>query len=419
MRVSQWRTLAAIIVLSVGGAGVMAQVQPGAPACKVFTGALPAVNPIVDDYHGIRYRRWDDFCFGDVTPLEWQEWFAQNDWTQGVSSLARRFDYYRPTNANPTPHNQKLVIWAHPNGLSEDLTPTTDKPSLFKDMLVPLIKAGYAVMSIETRHPASSFVSQQSISIAQQEGFAHPSQAMEDVPGDDISTAVRWAKFNKSALGFDGVNVVLVGQSRGSFALVNALRIIPGEPTADWRSHDNAVKGVFVHQAQTSFRETQVAETFLLADTAERLHRTWFRQDFPDMLNTDPLSAIDLASSGRRLPVYMAYEKGLYLKADQVTIKQQCYESNNANWPWLGFDTPPPRPCVSDLGQALPNFDVHHPNYSQAFAQAYEPYAPGMLFRCFNRGKNNTYLAYKDLVEFANAATASGTFNYVATCGAS
>lgn len=394
------------------------QAHSGVPACTPFTGTFPIVDPIVDDYHGIRYRKWDDICFGDAAPLGWQEWKAQNDWQQGVSELARRFDYYRPTNANVNPHNRKLVIWAHPNGLTEDLVRTTDKPSLFKNMLVPLLRAGYAVMAVETRHPASSFVSAQSIAVAQGKGWAHPVVAMEDVPGDDIATAVRWAKFNGEDLNFDGENVVLVGQSRGSFALVNALRVIPGEPTADWRSQDNAVKGVFVHQAQTTFREDQVAETFLLADTAERLHRTWFRQDFPDMQNTDPLSAIDLAGSGRQVPVYMAYEGGLTLKSDKVTIKPQCYESNNENWAWQGFDTPPPRPCVADLGVRLATFDVHDPNYSQVFAQAYEPHAPGLLSRCLNRGKNKPQTAYADIVEFVDAATAPGPFTYVATCSA-
>lgn len=180
------------------------QAHPGVPACTPFTGTFPIVDPIVDDYHGIRYRKWDDICFGDAAPLGWQEWKAQNDWQQGVSELARRFDYYRPTNANVNPHNRKLVIWAHPNGLTEDLVRTTDKPSLFKNMLVPLLRAGYAVMAVETRHPASSFVSAQSIAVAQGKGWAHPVVAMEDVPGDDIATAVRWAKFNGEDLNFDG-----------------------------------------------------------------------------------------------------------------------------------------------------------------------------------------------------------------------
>lgn len=393
----------------------MALIGPAATQaqdCKAMPGTLPDVQTTIDDTQKIRFQKWSDYCFGDGK-VQWQEWKYQGDWSQGVSRLALRFDFYRPAATNQTPPNGKLAIWAHPVGQNENITSNS---KTYNFMLAPLLRAGYSVMSVETRHPADSFVSTESIDKAIEHDVEHPAQPSGVVRSDDIATAVRWAKFNSGTLLFDGANVILVGQSRGSLALLNGLLDLAAEPTSDWRSRDSRVKGVYVHQAQTSFKESEVATTFIKADDQANglLYRSWFTEDFPELENVDPLSALQLAGTAPVIPVHMGYEQKLVLKADGQTVKLQCYESNNANRAWLGWPVDLPRcPVVNGNKES---FDIHDPNYSQAFANVYRPRAPNKFSRCLDLGKDNLARAYGDLVAFADAATAGQSFTFTPTC---
>lgn len=390
MRAVARRTLLALAFAS----SATAQAQ----TCALVAGALPEPQHL--EIGTLRYDKWNDQCLGDAR-VTWQEWKYQSNWAGGVAKLAMRFDYYVPTSV---PYNRKLVIWAHPKEQTENLP--TDKP-MWANIAEPLLKAGYALMSIETRHVADSFVSAESIATAQDRDFPHPENETPDgVPFDDIAQAVQWAKQKADVLGIDGSNIVLVGQSRGSIALLNGLLNRP----------ESKVKGVYVHQAQTTFREDQIKTTFIKANQPpERLYRSWFSEDFPNLPNGASSSAIDLAATAEVIPVHMGYEASRTLQANG-NIKLQCYESHNAN---RAYDEPPTDdlPTCEDLLAGKP-FDVHDPNYSEAFAQAYAPRAAGKFSRCFQLGKGRLDRAYgTDLVNFVDAATGGGAFSFTPACG--
>lgn len=383
-------TRAALLLLVAATAPTLAQAT-----CKLLgNDPLPGRQPITDQ--DLTYRKWNDFCLGE-TRVTWHEWNAQQDWDSGHVHLERRFDYYVPV--SPVPHNRKLVIWAHPNGQTEELV-----GELWQRMAVPLLKAGYAVMSVETRHAADSFVSKTSIATADAYGFSRPPIAGGKlVPHDDIAQAVAWARTKADALGFDAPQVVLVGQSRGSAVLVNGLSLAP----------EQKVKGVYVYQAQTTFDLAELGPTFIFPDQGQGLFRTWLREDFPPISNGPATSAIALASTADPIPVHMSYDLRTRLNADG-SIRLQCYQSKNQNRIYLP-DLEDTKQCA-ELGAGTP-FNIHDANYGKAFANAYAGRAPGMFSMCERLGDGNVQAGYADLVTFANAATAPGPYLFEAGCG--
>lgn len=381
-----------------------------AQSCTLLGSSLPPADPIADP-NGITYRKWNDRCIGP-TMVTWQEWKFQNEWKAGVSQLALRFDYYQPAAAQgQLGPNGKLVIWAHPVGQTENITTTSP---LWREMAVPLIRAGYSLMSVETRHAADSFVSADSVKMANDKDFPHPPVTEGSVPRDDIANAVRWAKHKATALGLDGNNIVLVGQSRGSMVLLNGL-LDPAGTGTGWLGRNSRVKGIYTHQAQTSFRELQVMATFIKPDEGDKLYRTWFDEDFPFLPNGDALSAIDQAAVSEIIPVHMGYEQTRVLLPDG-SIELQCYESNNLNR--LLQEPPAPTDRCPTFNKVKKSFDVHDPNYSEAFAQVYSPRAPGKFSRCFALEKDRLDRAYgSDLVGFVDAATSGQPFAFTPACG--
>jgi len=378
--------------LAVGWAGG-AQAEP---MCQPLPQALPAVPELhyVSDYPNddlaVDYYRWDDYCYGGA-PLKWKEWRESNDWDLGAITLTRRLDYYRPSNL-PLSQPLPLVIYAHPGGQTEDFRETQpgDKLPHVHSLLMKVLAAGYAFATIESRHPLGSFIVQRPPG-HDKPGWPQPTTA--PVPSDDIATAVRWIKFKRDTFAINPDQVVLVGQSRGSAALLNALLNEAGDPKAtDWRSQSSVVKGAFVYQAQTSYLETEIAPVFIkeTGDNGE-LYRYWFLQDSPDVIikpkQNIPGSAVQLARATPRnqlVPVHMAYDRDMVLQPDGVTIQPQCYETNNENRAEQEFDddnnpdTNPPKTEVKDMPRCPHDgdqpklvFDVHDANFSQFFAQAY------------------------------------------------
>lgn len=415
------RAISATVFVSLALAAASA--AQAAPPCTHFDGnPLPPVDPTTyvygtddhdPDYLKVKYRKWEDYCYGDEAV--WKEWHDENNWLDRKGNpvaveLSQRLDFYRRAN-QPLSPALPLVIFAHPNGPTEDVP---DKLPQKRWVIMALVNAGYAVASVESRHPLGSIVAPRRVT-----GTDWPPVTSAPVPSDDIASAVRWLKFNSAAFGIDPARVVLVGQSRGSAVLLNALLNIPGDQNAvDWRSQSSQVLGAYAYQAQTSYVEDELAQVFV-AD--QPMYRYWVMQDTPDAItppggdiNRLPGSAAQLArtwTGSSLVPVHLSYDHETVLLPDGVHIKPQCFESNNRNRALEGFDNDdnPETPPVYELGgPGLPhcsgnNFDVHDPNYGQYLAQAYANHgASTSITRCGNVGEDNVKGGYADLLGFVD-----------------
>lgn len=412
------------LLVSLGG---FACAAVHAAACSVMPADLPPADVLTDPsgQYNFGYHRWEDYCYGGA-PLDWVEWIESNNWDSGSLTLTRRFDFFRRADA-PMAAPMPLVIFAHPQGMSENIPPESP---FYAPLLMKVLDAGYAFATIESRHPLLSFIVDRPLRHNQPDW---PLPSTSPLPSNDIATAVRWFKFNRRTLGIDPDRIMLVGQSRGSAALLNALLNEPGQRDApDWRVMSSNVRGAYVVQAQTTYVEQELTQTFVQeqGDNGEP-YRYWFRQDTPDVIPDPtrqiPGSAVAMARVGALdtlVPVHMAYEEGLALQADGRSVRPQCYETNNYNREYQNFDndnnstTPPvydvallPRCPAGRGGQPRPMFDLHDPNYSQHFAQAYSDRGvPQRVSRCLEVGTDNFAGLYAELVPFTRAVLLGKTF---------
>jgi hypothetical protein len=427
-----WRR--AISALAAWLASTMVNAAPDAvagTACSTLPPQLPLTTPVTarGGNGDVSYNKWDDYCYGSA-PLSWTEWTEGNDWDAGTQTLTRKLDYYRRADI-PLDVPIPLVLYAHPNGPSEEIPPDS---VMYDALLLKVLEAGIAFASLESRHPLSSFI------VKRPPGHdkpGWPAPTSSPIPSNDIATAVRWLKFNRRTFGIDPNKIVLVGQSRGSAALLNALLNEPAQPQyGDWRSKSSSVRGAYVVQAQTSYLEAEVGPQFVksVGPNGEP-YRYWYYQDAPDVIidltRNIPGSAVQLARMApleALVPVHMAYEQRMTLEADG-RIQPQCYESSNRNRAYQEFDndnnaaTPPiydvdqlPKCPVDDSGER-PIFDVHDPNYGQYFAQVYaDRGVPQRITRCVEVGKDNVEAAYAEVVPFVRSVLEPR--NFTTTCSA-
>ncbi|MEK8033089.1 hypothetical protein AACH06_19875 [Ideonella sp. DXS29W] len=402
----------------------------GEPGCLTLPRELPPVPPLQarTSAEAFTYDKWDDYCYGGAA-VSWTEWNEGTDWDAGSQTLTRKIDIYRRTDI-PLSDSIPLVLYAHPNGASEEIPVDS---ALYDALLMKVLAAGMAFASLESRHPLSSFVVKRPAGLDKPEW---PEPTKVPVPSNDIATAVRWLKFNRRIFGIDPNQIVLVGQSRGSAALLNALLNEPAQPQYnDWRSKSSSVRGVYVVQAQTSYLESEVGPVFVQANGPNgEPYRYWYHQDAPDVIidvaRNIPGSAVQLARLkplDDLVPVHMAYEQRPTLQADGRTVQPQCYESQNRNRAYQQFDndnnpnTPPiydvdklPT-CPVDGQGARPVFDVHDPNYGQYFAQAYaDRGVPQRITRCVDVGRDNVEGLYADLMPFVHSVLDQR--NFVTSC---
>jgi acetyl esterase/lipase len=273
-----------------------------------------------------------DLCYAQG--LHWRE--ADPLDSRRNVTLDQRFDIYRSQRA-PLTQALPLVIWAHPNGQSEQLG-----PERLKTLVGQAAHAGFTFMSIEFRHSVAS----------QLAATEPPTPPRLDIPHTDIARAVQWARSRAQQLGVDPENVFLLGQSRGSLAVLSALMPDQRDDTSgtDYLRASSRVNAVFAVQAQTSYEHAQVRDNFIAAQDWPRfddpLHGyPWFR---------DPGSAIDEVSDNAP-PVMLRYDR--QPTDDQRVVPLGMREADGSC---------PARPDVPGC------FDVHHPNFGLALRQAFD-----------------------------------------------
>lgn len=266
-----------------------------------------------------------------VCYAEGSSWQERKFGTMRDTTLYQRFDYFRPAGA-PLTQTLPLIIWAHPNGQNERLPLGSNG---FNQLVAPAIAQGFALMSIEFRHPVGSQV-------------ADKSQINLDVPNTDVARAIQWARAWAGDLGIDPNNVFIVGQSRGTLGLLTALAPDQADPnsTVPYLKQSSRVNAVYAVQAQTTYEHDEVRDTFIVdADHAKfDLSYPFFHHPgsaIRQMSIDDPAIALrydrEPTDPQRRkvIPLYMAEKDG------------------------------------SCLYPAPGCFDEHHPNFGVALARAF------------------------------------------------
>ncbi len=299
-------------------------------------------------------------CYADGTP-----WIERKYGTDQDAPYDQRYEMYR-SNALPKKQALPLIIWAHPSGPSQVMIEGNARPGetspLMEKLVVPAVHAGFAFMSIQFRHPRAS----QSVD---------PRKFDPQVPHTDIAQAVQWVRSRAADLGVDPDNIFLLGQSRGSLALLNAFmpdQIDRSRP--DWRAQSSKPRAVFVVQAQTSYEHVELRDTFVMPQATVPVppytqpgfdYRAYLdRNDPPFIAPGSALAALDLMDP----PFWMRYERAPTDHGNLAVVplgtrvapegkdpmkEGVCYEPRAVDYPGL-----------TDSGC----FDEHHPNFGAALA---------------------------------------------------
>jgi hypothetical protein len=336
-------------------------------------------------------------CYAEVSnnnPTgEHTRWYEKSYEGVGDVRLERRFIFQRPKYSASI--YLPLIIWAHPQGGSESLV-EDNNPEVpnyaSREIGNPALKNGFAFMSLEFRHPTSSRRYQApkpSPPPGQNGDSPDPHCALES---SDIATAIQFARLHATQLQIDRDNIFVIGQSRGSLALLNALmndRIdISKDRKTDYRAWSSKPSAVFLVQAQTTYEHNQVKSLFLkpTATVAE----TYGSGSNPNGILSPPIDVqFPLCVSGANAVFNYHCHWDLadivinYLPNNPISALDQLEQNDPPVW--IRYEKPPPSlttvvpvgafvsPAGTDQTKAKPEycydrtatgcFDVHHPNF--------------------------------------------------------
>jgi hypothetical protein len=334
-------------------------------------------------------RRYVDYCYGNSN-LTWIEALNGVD-----TNYIRRFDYWRGpfTDGLTLP----LIIWSHPNGSTESI----ERGSDFEERLVQrALGRGFAFMSVQFRHPTSS----QGRYPVPPPGKSPP--AADAKPATDTATAVQFARQNARQLQIDPTNIFLIGQSRGSLAVLTAL--MKDQKKSVLGSGDEALvlksskpRAVFAIQAQVTYEHNQLRDTFIIQKASTQVTQAILangkKLQFPDCVVADrfsywchydksdqkinntintPLSALsaltDTQINSDGAPIWLRYDRSPVVSSN--TISPIGLYVNNEGEYQTAIDIDNNPNCYEPASATC--MDVHHPNFGRKLVDTYKSIAP-------------------------------------------
>ncbi len=354
-------------------------------------------------------------CVGS-TKLIWEEFDPNSleDPPNRNRSTVRRVFYFRPEHSNRIVDGSTvlpaqvlpLIIWSHPNEATEVINP--DNPYGMR-VAQDAIDRGFAFMSLQYRHPTASQVDYVAPAapdpLSGLNGASRPPGQIRE--STDIAAAIQFARLHAERLHIDRDNIFLVGQSRGSLALLTAFmpnqRVPPplavgAEPYIEYSSKPNAV---FAVQAQVTYDNAQLKSNFVKQyattavtnqifakaiqfprcredTTSGRFdYRCHFSKSVRAIDNTigTPLSALDEFGQ-HEPPVWLRYDRkpaslssvplvGIYVNDAGTYQDNPRIDTNAENC----YEDP-----LSEAAQKC--IDVHHPNFGLKLYLKYQTF-PG------------------------------------------
>ena len=265
---------------------------------------------------------WDTECrcFRGVT---WgsETWFDASYRPDGWT-FTQSLDFW-PVYRGAT--HQPLIIWAHPgNGFKEiGVTRNRETPTLYNKLIVRARAAGFAVASIDYRHPVQN-------------------DDLTPVPHDDIGRAVQSLRAMAGDLGIDPQNMFLIGSSQGTLGIWQALQpdlMVPGAEGPAGQS--SAVNAAYAYNAQATFRGQENADRFIVPAERDLYQALWLAEHPQDAQFGSALASVTPAS----VPIMLKYERAYFNRLVHI------FEMSN-----------------------------HHPDYGLALCEAYA--LQGIAERC-------------------------------------
>lgn len=200
------------------------------------------------------YWRPDCSCYRRI---DWgpETWF---DATY-PATFKQDFDFW-PVSRGAT--NQPLVIWTHPGGGVKHIPVQSDpsNPTLYDKIILPAKAAGFAVASIEYRHPVHN------------DDIVPP-------PHWDIGLAVQSLRNMAGELGIDPNNIFLIGGSQGTLNVWQAQQVdLKTAGASGAAGQSSLVNAVYAYNAQATYIGTENAKWFLVPEDRKAYLRDWRRQ---------------------------------------------------------------------------------------------------------------------------------------------
>jgi hypothetical protein len=215
---------------------------------------------------------WEDDC-ACYRDMRW----GSARWIEPATGqqLTQSLDFFP---LSMTASKQPLVIYAHPN-LATKTIQTTDPR--WSRLIAPARAAGFAVASIEFRHPVEN-------------------DDIVPTPHNDLAQAIRWITDHADTLGIDTRNVFYLGHSRGSLLLWTALAYSGVLP--------DSVNAVYCYNGQVSYRGKELAERFVFAPDRAQILNEWLQEHPQDPLFGSALYSVDAADP----PLLLKYELAFF-----------------------------------------------------------------------------------------------------------
>lgn len=288
-----------------------------------------------------------DICYGKEV---WQEPTLGGRW------LDQDFNFYRVPSTVPVP----LIVWAHPNGMSKGLPPTSPT---YQALVVPALQAGFSFASIEFRHPVVNEDLQNS-------------RKSPGIPQYDIARALQFIRANADALGIDKRNIFIVAQSRGTLGVWTALQDDMKKPNSSEPvlRESTRVNAVYAVKGQTTYDGVEFADLFIVKSDREA-----FVADFQSQYSNEDQFGSAIASVSAGIdpdpPVRLIYDAPVIPR--KLTIAEMALQDS-----------------------------IHYPNFGPALCNAYVV-AFGNSARCSYdadlRYKDDPIAAYAGYVQFFQA----------------
>jgi acetyl esterase/lipase len=250
--------------------------------------ARPATGVWKDDCKCYRSVVWGPELWVDTTYRVPHQNFQQN------------LDFW-PLQRHAT--NQPLIIWAHPGGGTKFIPVQSDpeNPTLYDKIIVPARANGFAVASLEYRHPVHN-------------------DYIVPAPHVDIGLAVQSIRAMADSLGIDPNNIFLMGGSQGTLVVWQGMQPDMKQPGADGPAGQSSlVNAVYGYDAQATYQGTEVADMFLVPWDRQSFLDNWLIEHPQDPLFGSAVSSVTSAAP----PLIVKYERAYFnrlVTTDELTV---------------------------------------------------------------------------------------------------
>lgn len=159
--------------------------------------------------------------------------------------VGQTFDFFKGAGNSKQP--RPTIVFFHGNGSTSHMTATSPA---YQNLVVPAVKAGFNVASVEYRHPVTDQY------LAQWEGGV--------VPTLDTGYVIQYLRGNAKTYNIDTNNIFSFGHSRGTLALWQMLQ--PDMGGGDTGLPSSLPDAYFGYQPNTTYQCQQFSTLFLVQD---------------------------------------------------------------------------------------------------------------------------------------------------------